>query len=126
VSDDDDFERYWIQCSDDATKAGFKPNDDCELDWGLDESPCRWRPAIHMPRWASRITLSITRVEPQRVSHVAEAGAVAEGFDSLAAFHTAWDAMYSKRGLCVAKAPWCWVAWFEKAKENEHVGGKRR
>jgi len=82
-----------------------------------------WRPSIHMPRWASRITLRITNIRIERLCDISVDGASAEGIEAaidhdgpvcyLAEFQRLWDAMHSKRGLRWNANPWVWVMEFE-------------
>jgi hypothetical protein len=90
----------------------------------------QWRPSIHMPRWASRITLEITEVRAERVQQISEGDANAEGCGlgctvkserfgrymsaGQYAFAELWDSINAKRGLGWEANPWVWVIGFRK------------
>ncbi|WP_277977417.1 hypothetical protein [Pantoea endophytica] len=82
-----------------------------------------WTPSIHMPRWASRITLEITGVRVERLASISPDDARAEGYpveravdgghlDPWLWFRDLWDGIYPDQSF---KAnPWVWVIEFKR------------
>ncbi|EDC3201756.1 hypothetical protein LHN82_004280 [Salmonella enterica] len=84
-----------------------------------DNLHCGWRPSIHMPRWASRITLEITGVRVERLNSITESDAEAEGvtdtgFGDLLVdgYRYLWKSIYGEESW-VAN-PWVWVIEFKR------------
>lgn len=85
-------------------------------------------PSIHMPRWASRITLKITGIRVERLNDISEADAIAEGAQRgcfylyngtepesyRQAFSSLWESINGKGSW--AANPWVWVIEFEVLK----------
>lgn len=100
----------------------------------------KWRPSIHMPRWASRITLEVVSVRVERLQDISDDDAVAEGVKDLChcgdyvqdhGYHSGhgavsmpgyardefsglWDSINAKRGYSWESNPWVWVIEFKR------------
>ena len=92
----------------------------------------RWRPSIHMPRGASRITLEIRELWVERVQEITPEDCEAEGIaidydyplvgpcgadEQLRAsepFAELWDSLNARRGYGWDVNPWVWVIVFRR------------
>lgn len=103
---------------------------------GSDIRGYKWIPSLHMPRWASRITLEITGVRVDRLQNISDEDAEAEGIDMEAlfdaqdcydciadhnmtgrptvtgAFKHLWESIYGEEGW--QANPWVWVITFQR------------
>ena len=70
----------------------------------------KWMSPIHMPRWASRITLEVVNVLVERLQQISEQDAKAEGVESVAEYAALWDSING--GGSWAENPWVWVVEF--------------
>jgi len=48
----------------------------------------RWRPSIHMPKWAARTWCRVTGVRIEKGPYISEEDAIAEGFAGYETYHT--------------------------------------
>jgi hypothetical protein len=81
-----------------------------------------WRPSIHMPRWASRITLEITGVRVERLQEITIGDCIAEGIvrggpenpDGIerAEYRQLWEQINSPGSW--DSNPWVWCLTFRR------------
>lgn len=92
----------------------------------------KWTPSIHMPRWASRLTLEVTGVRVERLQDISEEDARAEGIvesgtapgwfkpkadgsfadPARGAFQLLWESINGAESW--AANPWVWVVEFRR------------
>lgn len=90
---------------------------------GADElDEVKWKPSIHMPRKASRLTLRVIDVRCERLQQVDKQQAQKEGVHPtgctkgfwVKSYQMLWDSIYSNWD----ENPWVWVIEFEVIKSN--------
>lgn len=95
----------------------------------LEFTPKRWTPSIHMPRWASRLTLEIVSVRVERLQDISDADARAEGVirvngtseedfaqTNRDAYEILWESINGPGSW--ALNPWVWVVEFKQVSSD--------
>lgn len=89
----------------------------------------KWKPSIHMPRWAARLFLRVVGVRVERVRDISSEDAYEEGArcsclapvadckGNIIAFAKLWDSINSKRGSWWSN-PYVWVIIFERGEQT--------
>jgi hypothetical protein len=105
----------------------LRPDDDHDAaiyraGWDRSNGGFRWRPSVHMPGWASRITLEVTGVRVERLQKISEADAIAEGVTAgkyrgleravALTYSDLWEQMHGPSSW--AANPWVWVVEFKR------------
>lgn len=97
---------------------------------GVDLQGGCWKPSIHMPRWASRITLEITGVRVERLQEITLGDICKEGLASsiydfkpvqagFLAFEELWESIYGPDSWDAN--PWVWVIEFKRIEQEEQT-----
>lgn len=73
--------------------------------------PLRYKPSIHMPRAASRITLKITNVRLERLHSISLEDCAAEGVKNWVEYGFLWDSINGAGSW--AGNPWVWAVSFQ-------------
>lgn len=103
----------------------FQKPEHCIYREGWDGVDVRWRPSIHMPRWASRILLEIVAVRVERLQDIGVEDIEAEGVATsdeaimehgcrarVLDFTRLWESI-NRAGSWDAN-PWVWVVEFKR------------
>jgi hypothetical protein len=93
---------YGMEALPDRERPIFYRADDDAREGHATPPDLKWRSSIHMPRWASRLTLAITDVRVQLLHEISEADAQAEGTTPfgeyrpsyVAAFRSLWNHLH--------------------------------
>lgn len=120
--------QQWESIGDDMKPAALVYRATDDIEW------IKWRPAIHMPRWASRITLEITGIRVERLQDISEEDAMREGISiaeigwknylnpdeicetPIQCFQTLWESINGPGSWARDGKKWVWVIEFKRIK----------
>jgi hypothetical protein len=143
-------DRIWVRetfrvmgCATDVARLMYKASDRSSFTESTKTVPVgtctkqpsqNWTPSIHMPRWASRITLQISDVRVERLNAISEEDAMVEGVTPSThvitppeavhrvSFLKLWMDIYGEESW--QANPWVWVIEFERVAGRTIEGGK--
>ena len=89
-----------------------------------DDIVARWKPSIHMPKWAARIWLEITGLRVERLQSISRGDAMAEGcpLPNMADGEDPRDwfaEVWKSTGGDWAANPWVWVIDFKRIEKPQ-------
>ena len=126
ISDEERFQRYWVQSMDDAVKAGLTRDSGGLYHWNDGKSPCRWRSSRFMPKALARTWLEVTAVRAQQLQEISIDDIYAEGCPPMSSdedaselyewFSDLWDSLNAKRGYGWEVNPGVWAYTFKEVK----------
>lgn len=130
----------WRPIDDDIPVSKLGPGDDIyyRTDYVGEALNGKWRPSIHMPRWASRITLEVVKVRLEHIQDIGNDNQINDVFEeglrksnyyeyaddevcdldvatAVEVYKKIWDSINAHRGYSWESNPWVWVIEFRKA-----------
>ena len=133
-------DRLWVRETWTQYCKGLNPGDNVYYkatpeEWNFGLTISKWRPSIHMPRWASRIDLEITDIKVERLQEISTDDCLEEGMtrqiasylglsvspseeefnfiNSRHTFRVLWDSLNGKKYPWESN-PWVWVISFKR------------
>lgn len=124
----------WSYLDSEKTEFIYRADDNRWIE-DLHSAGSPWKPSIHMPREASRITLEIKNIRVERLQDISEEDSKAEGIEWIInsenawgwrdyatrnsityvcteSFKSLWESIHGSESL--KQNPWVWVIEFEK------------
>lgn len=107
----------WVDCD--------RADESAMMSWVFHKDASFCSP-LHMPRWASRITLEVTEIRAEQVQDISDRDCVLEGcciqsklpgdeeYSFRGGYRALWDSINAKRGFAWESNPWVFAISFKE------------